>query len=816
MSKMNPLAGLIANYGDSDDSEEEMVYTSHTAASRTNNNVSAAPQALASSDMAGIHPAPIAHCPWSACYDESSGFTYYWNQKTNAVTWEAPPEYLLALKIARQQLHSSGSAEVSAEEWQLYQQALAEKQNLQNKVIAKAAISKSSKKHDKPNSSSKDKKSKNNKKRPSSEDDDEKIELITSYHNSDSESNDETSAPETVQPAVVKTVTKPQKNGPKKQKTRHQVVEYGPSMPPNLNYPTPIGPELPPQTLAPPPPKSPEPKVEIVTTEKEEKKTVGNDNEDSQDESSLLKRLKDKAKLLATLGGELPSELQQMIRDETNSSTASPRSVDDANKKTIDIDDLLEEIEKTEFVKPKKSEKDKLSVSSANNSPRSDGSRTPPLEELKSLFPSTKNITGEPVPSLFPSAVNVEESSSSKPATPPPKPEPEKKENIYLMDANEPIENVNRKKLRISNSVLPERKNEKIETPAYTTKYSQYIEGFSDQRTGLGFKEEESCSSPKNTISYGNGLTFTKGETLNEGKKDEDLDDMTDLVEAKLKYLNELQPCVVTPVQEMLIQLQTLVVGARAGGVTASYMREWLDAAGAALTRHEAGAAPPGWTCAFQRSEGRYRYRRDADGLQQWEYPALDNTDMDISTTPPHQPNDVKEELPNTLLTSMGPQPAGSLSPVQERVATPPPPKWPEPPPPGCDDPPPLPTYCQTVYSFIPGALRVTYTMLRKLSIYTHEFKKLLYFTFSQEQKKEIGDELTCFYNDIAELEKQTGPSTASNSPEPPDREKSRDREARAKKKTKVKISASMGLKHKSVSSLVAKWQQVAEEIHSD
>lgn len=45
---------------------------------------------------------------WSACYDEASGFTYYWNQKTNAVTWEAPPEYLLALKVAQQQLAASG------------------------------------------------------------------------------------------------------------------------------------------------------------------------------------------------------------------------------------------------------------------------------------------------------------------------------------------------------------------------------------------------------------------------------------------------------------------------------------------------------------------------------------------------------------------------------------------------------------------------------------------------------------------------------------------------------------------------------------
>lgn len=137
--------------------------------------------------------------------------------------------------------------------------------------------------------------------------------------------------------------------------------------------------------------------------------------------------------------------------------------------------------------------------------------------------------------------------------------EKERKENVYLMDTNEHLENVNKKKLRISNSVLPERKKEKIELPSYTTKYSQFIEGFSNERTGLGFsKDEDNDNNPKNTINYGNGLTFTKGETLNEEKKDEDLDDLTDLVEAKLKFLNQLQPCVLTPLQEMLIQMQVI------------------------------------------------------------------------------------------------------------------------------------------------------------------------------------------------------------------------------------------------------------------
>lgn len=30
---------------------------------------------------------------WQECYDEISGFIYYWNTQTNKVTWEKPEYY---------------------------------------------------------------------------------------------------------------------------------------------------------------------------------------------------------------------------------------------------------------------------------------------------------------------------------------------------------------------------------------------------------------------------------------------------------------------------------------------------------------------------------------------------------------------------------------------------------------------------------------------------------------------------------------------------------------------------------------------------
>nr|XP_026488504.1 formin-binding protein 4-like isoform X1 [Vanessa tameamea] len=764
MSKLNPL-GLLVNYGDSDEDIDEGSPLSAKHNDYTTSRLAKTPATYpgyessyqAPNTPAGIHPAPIPHCPWSACYDENSGFTYYWNQQTNAVTWEAPPEYMLALKLAQQQLHTSGSTEVSAEEWQLYQQALAEKQNSQNKIIAKTAVNTTKK----PEKGTKEKNSKSLKKRAASDDEEEKIELITSYHNSDSESNDESEKTPPVKPPLPKPPNKLPKHPQKKQKTKTQ-VEFGPPLPPNQNYTVPIGPELPTGLQNESTLKSPENKVDI-TVKQDAPQTSKSIDDDGQDENCLLQKLKDKAKLLEKLGGELPSDLQKIIKDDTKSNNASPRG--ESNAAELDIDDLLQEIEKTELPKVKSkdiNERQKSNRNSTSSSPKS-GERTPPLEEFHALFPNTNG----PSTSLFPSAANIDE---SKPDIKPEAPvvvEKEKKENVYLTNLDVPIENVGRKKLRISNSVLPDRRKEKVELPVYTTKYSQFIEGFSNERTGLGFtKEEDTGSSPKNMINYGNGLTFTKGETLNEEKKDEDLDDLTDLVEAKLKFLNQLQPCVLSPLQEMLIQMQTLVSAFRAGALSGAYWRRWARGAEGALAQHEAAAAPPGWLCVFQRSEGRYCYRRESDGFVQYEYPAVANTDMDICTTPPHP----------------------STEPKQEVNPPPPPPSPPRcwrttPPPPGTDP-------------VAPPPPRI------------------------QEPKKEIGDELQSFYNDIAELEKTSG-STEPNSPEPPPppeiSDKSKDKENKVvKKKPKMKVSSSLGMKQKSVSTLVAKWQQVADEINSD
>lgn len=38
---------------------------------------------------------------WQECFDESTGYSYYWNVKTDQVSWEIPKDYKAPTKIYR-------------------------------------------------------------------------------------------------------------------------------------------------------------------------------------------------------------------------------------------------------------------------------------------------------------------------------------------------------------------------------------------------------------------------------------------------------------------------------------------------------------------------------------------------------------------------------------------------------------------------------------------------------------------------------------------------------------------------------------------
>nr|CAD7407128.1 unnamed protein product [Timema cristinae] len=102
----NPLRSLLGKYHSDSDSEgeedvkdqldskvsnflKEIQSIAPSEASSSNQRQAAVPGAVQQPPP----PPPPSTMSWQECYDESSGYVYYWNMETNTVTWDMPPEY---------------------------------------------------------------------------------------------------------------------------------------------------------------------------------------------------------------------------------------------------------------------------------------------------------------------------------------------------------------------------------------------------------------------------------------------------------------------------------------------------------------------------------------------------------------------------------------------------------------------------------------------------------------------------------------------------------------------------------------------------
>ena len=71
---------------------------------------------------------------WQECYDENSGYIYYWNVETNAVTWEMPPEY---------QAYIASATSMQAQHWMMDQSVgMVSVMPTQHQMMGHAAMSK--------------------------------------------------------------------------------------------------------------------------------------------------------------------------------------------------------------------------------------------------------------------------------------------------------------------------------------------------------------------------------------------------------------------------------------------------------------------------------------------------------------------------------------------------------------------------------------------------------------------------------------------------------------------------------------------------
>ncbi|KYN02370.1 PREDICTED: formin-binding protein 4-like [Cyphomyrmex costatus] len=124
-----------------------------------------------------------------------------------------------------------------------------------------------------------------------------------------------------------------------------------------------------------------------------------------------------------------------------------------------------------------------------------------------------------------------------------------------------------------------------------------------------------------------------------EGEKaNEELNNLSQIITEKLKFLSEGRETV-SAVQTMQIQLQTLSTAWTASSLEDSYFQKWLTDTNHELERLEQDAAPAGWLCQWDRSHKRYYYHNTSTGTLQWTYPdtgiAGGTEEMELCTTPP-------------------------------------------------------------------------------------------------------------------------------------------------------------------------------------
>ncbi|CAH0558740.1 unnamed protein product [Brassicogethes aeneus] len=118
---------------------------------------------------------------WQECFDEQSGFHYYWNTKTDKVTWSKPDEYIPMNKSLKTNILPNRPQIPFEKANKIY------KIGQTNLPVVVADLSKKNKKKSKPQTN----KEISQCKRPVSDSEDEKIVLISSYGEDTDSENDE-------------------------------------------------------------------------------------------------------------------------------------------------------------------------------------------------------------------------------------------------------------------------------------------------------------------------------------------------------------------------------------------------------------------------------------------------------------------------------------------------------------------------------------------------------------------------------------------------------------------------------------------------
>ncbi|KAF2879202.1 hypothetical protein ILUMI_26957 [Ignelater luminosus] len=685
---------------------------------------------------------------WQECYDNNSGYSYYWNTKTDEVTWEIPQEY----KLWKEQnmLNKSSNLYVPPKSTPLFPSVLTntkiykiqeDSNNLSSDDTR--ALGPSRKQGTSVEHTKQAKKSHINSNQ-------EKAVLIASYGD-DSES----------------------ENEEKKEIDTSKVTVEGPQLPNEV--------------------------INQVNHNSDSKS-------DSEDDIDLLTKIQNRAKVLKDLGGELPPDVKKLVETKDITSIKDISQKNNSKKEKKDV---------TGF---------SLLAGYGDSEEEDDDAKSSALQpnENKELHSST----------LFPISkpIDVAQFNETEPEV----------EGLKIQNSR-----AFQRKRRIGIEFATNKVN--LDSNVYPK-----LDVLETDRQGLGFKSDQEngqetskCDTKTDYLGFkSGGVMFVKSDvaspSIEPEQKEETIQENTDeskneimkkiehtrkTLNEKLTFLSEgREPA--SPVQVMVIQLETLYEAVKAGGLTTSYLYKWLKETCAELVKLEKEAAPSGWLLQWDRVNKRYYYRNQQTGDSQWEYPQSDivggDEAMDISTTPP--PPVIDDAVSQELVTSMN----CTTTPLEP----PPPPriKSPTPPPPPMisknvekkrkssgrakSRTPPLPSE-----SGIPLPAEKLSTTGEPLppGVDSSEIPSYKSSTSSTQPSEDtlstndsMGSVLNSFYSDLATLDNNPTVEVVNQSTEK--KEANVEPPAKKKKKTKVKLAQGLAMKKKGVSKLVERWKSVQKD----
>ncbi|XP_029160362.1 formin-binding protein 4-like isoform X2 [Nylanderia fulva] len=595
---------------------------------------------------------------WQECYDESTGYPYYWHIETNEVTWDMPEE----LRLLRKQPESASGVKhpIQGSHWDFSSIAYRQSQaNIPEGMIPQEVVARNRNRfmHNetakKSNSESK-LEIKNESPVKDDDSDDGRIEMITSFGSDGSDSEDENMSSDEKKAPTPLAESGNSNSGP-----YLKAGEIGPAF-------CPTGMQSPTKNLS----HSYKPDSTNISNCSNQSEQF--DNKCKITESSNKNSIVQGEKQFA-IGNKNRKDIiiQNAVPKLDFKVSLVPGYGDDSDgeeevKPKQEIKPLFPIAQDEEYINVINSSKISHSVSAKNSSniqtgdqhndnngdsqeTKSEHEKTQEKEVKMDEDKSKTNIFLEDIQVCGKAFQRKKRIAFEVPST------KAKQNNVY----DTTVQDDNNSDLTNSESISHNTEDDDvgIQNQPCSESQEECNEAREETEQCVSAKTEEKLDSKDESC---DSEIFTEDKpvsnTIEERENDKkEMNDLSQIITEKLKFLSEGRESV-SAVQTMQIQLQTLSTAWAANSLEESYFQKWLTNTNHELERLEQDAAPAGWLCQWDRSHKRYYYHNTSTGTSQWTYPdtgiAGGTEEMELCTTPPPESEELTvAESPGTKRT---------------------------------------------------------------------------------------------------------------------------------------------------------------------